>query len=282
MTRTTEAELTQVTAPDGTSIAVFVSGEGRPLVLVSGTSSDHTTWRLVGPLLARHARVHAVDRRGRGGSGDRAGYSIDQEYADVAAVIDAAAEAARSTVDLFGHSYGGNVAFGAAALTANVGRLILYEGWPVPNVAHRTVPPALLEHLDDLLAQGRNADLLDTFFRRVVMTTDDEVDQIRAAPTWPARMAAAHTVPRELRAFAGCGFHPAQVARIGVPVLLLVGECSPDEIRADPDIVAAALPDARIGVLEGQAHVAHLTAPELLAQHILDFLVSRPTSQEQE
>jgi pimeloyl-ACP methyl ester carboxylesterase len=272
MTQTTEARLTQVTAPDGTGIAVFVSGEGRPLVLVPGTSSDHTSWRMVAPLLARQMRVHAVDRRGRGHSGDGADYSIDHEYADVAAVVDSAAEAAGSTVDLFGHSYGGNIAFGAATLTANVGRLILYEGWPVPNPAHRTVPPELLEHLDELLARGRTEELLETFFRQVVMMSDEEVDQIRAAPSWAARVAAAYTVPRELRAFAGCGFRPEVAARIGVPVLLLVGETSPDEVRADPEIVATALPDARIDVLEGQAHVAHLTAPELMAERMLTFL----------
>jgi len=282
MTQTTEAPPALVAAPDGTMIAAFVSGEGRPLVLVPGSSSDHTTWRLVSPLLTGHVRVHAVDRRGRGASGDRPDYSIDQEYADVAAVVDAAAAAAGSTVDLLGHSYGGNVAFGAATLTTNVGRLILYEGWPVPNIAHRTVPPGLLEHLDDLLAQGRNEDLLETFFRRVVMMSDGEVDQIRSAPTWPARVAAAQTVPRELRAFAECAFDPAVAARIGVPVLLLVGEASPDAIRADPEIVAAALPDARIGVLEGQTHVAHLTAPALVAERILAFLDAGQAPGEQE
>ena len=70
MTTTAEARLLHVTSRDGTRIAVFVSGEGRPLVLVPGTTSDHTTWRLVLPHLEPHVCVHAVDRRGRGSSGD--------------------------------------------------------------------------------------------------------------------------------------------------------------------------------------------------------------------
>jgi pimeloyl-ACP methyl ester carboxylesterase len=57
-----------------------------------------------------------------------------------------------------------------------------------------------------------------------------------------------------------------------VPVLLVVGGASPDEIRADPEIVAAAFPDARIGVLDGQAHIAHLTDPQAFAKQILSFL----------
>ena len=53
MTETAPAVQTQVTSTDGTSIAVFVTGSGRPLVLVPGTTADHTTWRLAAPLLAR-------------------------------------------------------------------------------------------------------------------------------------------------------------------------------------------------------------------------------------
>ncbi|MGE5719226.1 MAG: alpha/beta fold hydrolase [Nocardioidaceae bacterium] len=95
---------------------------------------------------------------------------------------------------------------------------------------------------------------------------------LEAAPTWPARVAAAPTVPRELAAFARQAFDPGWAARISVPVLLLVGGASPDEVRADPDVVAAALPDARIRVLEGQTHMAHLTSPETFAVELLGFL----------
>ena len=70
MPTTAKATLTHVASPDGTMIAVFISGEGRPLIAVPGTTSDHTTWRLVLPLLEPHMAVHAVDRRGRGASGD--------------------------------------------------------------------------------------------------------------------------------------------------------------------------------------------------------------------
>jgi pimeloyl-ACP methyl ester carboxylesterase len=79
-------------------------------------------------------------------------------------------------------------------------------------------------------------------------------------------------VPRELRAFSGQASDPAWAAKIAMPVLLLVGADSPAEIAADPEIVAAALPDARIRVLEGQMHLAHLIDPETFAQHVLSFL----------
>ena len=272
MTQTATPTMTQVRSPDGTRIAVFVSGRGRPLVVVPGTTSDHTSWRLLAPLLASRLAVHAVDRRGRGASGDSAGYTLDLECADIAAVVDAAAETWGGPVDLLGHSYGGNVAFGAALRTRNIRRLTLYEGWPVPNLADRTVAPAVTEMLDRLLAQGRPAQMLETFYGDVVHMSVSEIAAIKESAAWPARVAAAPTVPRELRAFSEQAFDPALAARITAPVMLLVGGDSPSDIQADPELVAAALPDARIVVLPGQTHIAHLTDPEGFAVALLAFL----------
>ena len=78
MTETAEATLTRVASPDGTEIAVFVSGRGRPLVVVHGTTSDHTTWRLMLSLFERHVAVHAVDRRGRGDQHRAVGLASDR------------------------------------------------------------------------------------------------------------------------------------------------------------------------------------------------------------
>lgn len=272
MTGTAEATSSHVQSVDGTRIAVHISGEGRPLVVVHGTTSDHTTWRLVLPFLEPHVEVHAVDRRGRGHSGDSEDYDLGKECEDVAAVVEAAAAASGSPVDLLGHSYGGNIAFRTAARTANIHKLVLYEGWPAPNVAHRLVRPSLLAHLEMLLADDRPEEMLVTFYRDIVLMSDEELTTLQASPTWPARVAAAGTVPRELRAFGEHAFDPATAARIDVPVLLLVGENSPDEIKADPETVAAALPDARVRVLAGQAHLAHLTAPEIFADEVWSFL----------
>ena len=40
------------------------------------------------PELERHFTVYAVDRRGRGGSGDAPTYAVEREFEDVAAVVD--------------------------------------------------------------------------------------------------------------------------------------------------------------------------------------------------
>ena len=116
---------------------------GPPLVLVHGATADHTAFRVVGPMLATTFTVHAIDRRGRGASGDTAPYSIEREFEDVAAVADAlAAEDRASPVDVVGHSYGGRCALGAALLTDAIRRVVSYEGAPTPAGHRATTRPA--------------------------------------------------------------------------------------------------------------------------------------------
>ena len=56
---------------DGNPIAYQHSGNGPPLVLVHGTTADHTRWQLVLAALEQHFTVYAMDRRGPGESGDK-------------------------------------------------------------------------------------------------------------------------------------------------------------------------------------------------------------------
>src|SRR5215207_530479 len=128
-----------VTSKDGTTIAYWRSGEGPPLVLVHGTTADHSRWTPVMTAFERRFTVCAIDRRGRGGSGDPDDYAIGREFEDVAAVVDSLGEPA----NLLGHSYGALCALEAALLTRNVRKLVLYE--PGIHVAGAEIyPPGLL------------------------------------------------------------------------------------------------------------------------------------------
>jgi pimeloyl-ACP methyl ester carboxylesterase len=262
----------RVVSRDGTQIAYWTSGVGSPLVLVHGTTADHSRWRPLLPYLEAHATVHAMDRRGRGASGDAPDYEVTREFEDVAAVVDVVAEATGSPVDMLGHSFGGLCAFGAATLTANIRRLVLYEGWPSPNPDRLALPPGVRERLDALLAAGNREAVLATFFREVVGMPEAELSVYRALPAWQARIAAAHTITRESRAEQAARFDPEQAARITVPTLLLAGGDSPEFLKAGIDTLAAALPDARIVVIEGQQHIAIDLVPAVFADHVLAFL----------
>ena len=267
-----ETEPARARSTDGTEIAYWTTGSGPPLVLVHGVTADHTRWRPLLPHIEPHATVHALDRRGRGASGDAPDYRLAREFEDVAAVVDAVAEAAGGPVDLYGHSFGGLCAFGAATLTGNVRRLVLYEGWPAVDPAAHDLPPHVAERLDAQLAAGDREGALVTVFRELVGMPDDELAPFRAQPSWQARLAAVHTISRELRAIHEAPFDPARARRITAPTLLVTGSDSSDPARADLDVVAAALANAQVAGLEGQGHVADVLAPDVFAPPVVAFL----------
>ncbi|MFO7525045.1 MAG: alpha/beta fold hydrolase, partial [Ignavibacteriaceae bacterium] len=90
----------KVISNDGTEISYVKKGNGHALILVHGTTADHTRWLPIFPYFENHFTLYAMDRRGRGGSGDSPVYSIMKEAEDIAAV----AESVEGPVFLLGHS----------------------------------------------------------------------------------------------------------------------------------------------------------------------------------
>jgi len=241
-------------------------------VLVHGTTGDHTTFRVLGPILAGRFTVHSIDRRGRGASGDRLPYSIVREFEDVAAVVDAIAAESGGPVDVFGHSFGGRCGLGAALLTPNLRRLVVYEGAPPPP-GMPFERSDLVSRLETLLAAGRRRELVLTFLAEVVGLGPDELAAFEASPVWEARLAAADTIPRELAAAAEAPEAGLDaLGRVAIPVLLVVGGDSRPVFRAGTDALAARLPDARVVVIPGQRHAAHHDAADRLAEEVVRFL----------
>ena len=148
-------------------------------------------------------------------------YSIELEFDDVAAVIDGIG----GDVDVLGHSYGAVCALEATLRTPRVRRLVLYEP-PLP-VGIEIYPPGLIERLDQLLAAGDRDGVVATFFREVVRMPEAELDIVRADPSWEARVAAAHTIPRELRIADAYDPDFERFATVRVPTLLLLGGDKP-------------------------------------------------------
>lgn len=252
-----------VPSSDGTPISYRRSGEGPPLVLVHGTAGAHWSFRFLVPTLVDRFTVYAIDRRGRGDSGDRADYVIEHEFEDVAAVVDSVAEPA----SLFGHSYGATVALGAAAVARNLRKLVLYE--PAPGISG--VSGEDIARIDALVARDERDEALVHALRSFGLTAE-ELEQMRGSPTWAARVAAAHTVTREVRAEEAYHVDSERFGALAVPVLLLLGEESPGWAREGTERIREALPDARVAILPGQGHAAIMTAPELVAGEVVRFL----------
>jgi pimeloyl-ACP methyl ester carboxylesterase len=256
-----------VTSLDGIPIAYWRSGEGPPLVLVHAVAADHSRWKPVLPAFEERFTVYAIDRRGRGGSGDADGYAKEREFEDIAAVVDSIGKPA----NLLGHSHGALCALEAALLTRNVRKLVLYEP-PMNVTAEGIYPPGVLDRLEAMLDADDRDGVVATTVREVAGASPEALEYMRSLPTWRARVAAAHTIPRELRADEAYRFDPERFGDFRVPTLLLSGGDSPAYFKAADKAVDEALPNSRIVVMPNQGHVAMDTGTELFTTEVLRFL----------
>ena len=267
-----EAERRQaeaITAKGGVLVTYWRSGEGPPLVLVHGTAADHSRWGPVLPAFEERFTVYAVDRRGRGGSGDSDGYAVEREFEDVAAVVSSLEE----PVNLLGHSYGALCALEAGLLTRNIRKLVLYD--PGIEVAGEEIyAHEVIERLVALLRVGNRDGVVETTMREVAGLPPEAVEYMRSQPAWQARVDAAHTIPRELRAVKTHRFDPERFKDLGVPTLLLSGGDSPTALRKAAGAVDEALPDSRLVVMPGQGHAAMDTGTDLFTSEVLRFLTA--------
>ena len=243
------------------------SGSGAPLVLVHGTGGFSTRWKPILPALEKYFTVYAVDRRGRGESGDGSNYAIEREFDDVAAVVDPIGNG----VDLLGHSFGAVCALETGLRTSHLRKLILYEP-PLALVGLSIYLEGIVDRLRAQLDSGDRRGVLTTFFHEVVRMPAHEFELFQLSPAFPARIAAAHTLPRELRVHEAYQFKPERFKTLNVPTLLLLGGDSPSFSKAAIEAVNGALPNSRIVVLPGQQHIAMDTAPDLFVREVLAFL----------
>jgi pimeloyl-ACP methyl ester carboxylesterase len=207
----------------------------------------------------------AIDRRGRGDSGDGdSDYSVEHEFADVAAGV---ADAGQGAV-LFGHSYGGLVAAGAAARLPGLDKLVLYE----PPMGGVLADEGWIERFETRLEGGDRPDAVRGFLRDVGGYSEAEIDDMQHTLAWPRRLGIAPTVPRELRTEAALAFESLDPGRVASSCLRFVGSESPAWARRSTEAYAAALADVRVKVLEGHGHGANVTAPKLIATELIDFV----------
>jgi pimeloyl-ACP methyl ester carboxylesterase len=102
--------------------------------------------------------------------------------------------------------------------------------------------------------------------------TEHQIAERRAAPNWPQRVATAPTIPREARIEDSWDWQSEDFTAITVPTLLLTGSETPPEIAEVTSQAAEAIPGARVHVLVGHGHVAHVSEPGVVAQVLRAWL----------
>lgn len=259
-----------VTSDDGVPIAIWASGAGPPVLLVHGTTSDHSTFDELVPHLEDKRRVYRYDRRGRGLSGDgppQEQYSLELEFADAAAVAGHVVAAAGGPVDVLSHSFGAYVALGAAAGLSSVAAVVAYS----PGFGAE-YPPGALDRIGTAIRDSDPDAALRLVFREIIGMPADDIQVLADSPVWQVRVAAAWSVVRECQADeAFLRVSGPLLARISQPVLVLSGERNVPAKRELAAALARLIPGAGLDDLPAEGHAAHHTSPAALAARCLRF-----------
>jgi pimeloyl-ACP methyl ester carboxylesterase len=251
---------------DGTHIGFRKLGKGSAIVFVHGSVSTHTDWMPVARLLARRFTCFAMDRRGRAKSGvGVAAYSIEREYEDIAAVLDAAGPGAM----LAAHSYGAVCALGLA-MRRPVPRLVLYEP-PLP--VGGLIAGEYLRPYASAIAEGDLDKALELGLAVFPRMPQADIEALRTSKAWPRLRVLAKSWIRELEAMDAVSPDVEQYRALSCPSMLLMGSLSPEHPMLDASrALASALPCVRMEWLPGQGHGAMRGAPETVARLIGEFL----------
>jgi pimeloyl-ACP methyl ester carboxylesterase len=254
-----------VRSADGASIGFLQLGSGPAVVFAHGSLSTGESWLQVAAAMAGKFNCCLLDRRGRGLSGDAGDYSIEKEVEDIQAVLDAAGPGS----SLLGHSYGAVCAL-EAALRVRIDRLVLYEP-PLP--VDGPLVGSALEPYRKAIANNQLDEALMIGLTQFVRMNPTDIAGFRASPGWKALAALTPGWTRELIALDQLDSNLERYRQVEAPTLLLLGaNTQPHHRRASAEL-AKVLPNSITVQLEGQGHTANLTAPDVVAREMSDFLL---------
>jgi 2-succinyl-6-hydroxy-2,4-cyclohexadiene-1-carboxylate synthase len=238
-------------------------GMAPTVLLLHGFTNTGASWDPVVAALGERYRALAPDIRGHGSASETRPVTLDAVIADLAAL-------APHRFTVAGYSQGGRIALHAAlALPERVERMVLIGASPgIADPAERAARRAA----DEALAGEIERAGIDEFATRWAATPvlAGQSPEISAAAhadrlrSTPAGVAAA------LRGL-GTGALPplwGRLEQLSMPVTLIVGERDA-KFRAIGERMAAAIERARLIVVRGVGHAAHLEAPEAVAAEIL-------------
>ena len=251
----------------GVRISYDVVGEGRPLMLLHGLWCDRSWWTEPGyvDVLRSDHRLVNVDIRGHGTSDkphDPAAYSGDTLVGDVLAVADAEG---LDRFAIWGHSYGGWIAWmTAAAAPERVPAIVTTGEWDPRPVSDWSG----MEEFNDALRRGGTRALVELF--KVI----DGGDHDREFPFW-ARAVTLRSDPEALLAAGAPALVPEgildkELRSFPVPALLIAGELDDvDDVAAK---VASLIPHGESLRLPGLGHGGSCIASALTMPTARAFL----------
>lgn len=250
----------------GRRMSAWIAGEGQPLILFHSLLADRTSFdRVAGPLAAKH-QVVALDLPGFGGS-DPAEGGLDAVAARVAEAVGLLE--LKQTPIFLGNGYGGFVALLAAIRNPGIAaRLVLADCGACFSEAGR----AAFRTMSMVANEKGLAAISDIAMRRLFAPEYQASHPDLIAERRQRFLAVAPEIfHHACAALAALDLRP-ELGAVQVPVLVLAGELDEATPPAMAHELSQNLPDARLTILPGCAHVPQLQEPELFLSAIEEFL----------
>jgi 3-oxoadipate enol-lactonase len=251
---------------DGGTVAARTGGAGAPMVLFHSLLADDTSFdRIAAPLAAAHKLI-ILNLPGFGAS-DRVDGGLEAVADRVAATI-VAMNLGQPPIFL-GNGYGGFVALMTAIRHPGIAsRLVLADCGAAFSEPGRAAFRGMSAGAKEKGLAGISDVAMRRLFAPSYQAAHPELIEERRArfvavdpETFHAACAALSTLDVRDR-----------LAQVMVPVLVLVGEHDEATPPAMSKELAAGLPDARLVVLAGCAHVPQLQEPEMFLDAIREFV----------
>ncbi len=261
---------------DGTEIAGRVLGQGPPLVLVHGGLGDDSTWESLLPYLTDNYTCYVMSLRGRGLSGEPSepDYPIERLVEDIVAF----AESVGEPVYLMGFSLGGTLAIPAAAQSASIRAVAIYEG-PVFDVIgdeHAVRFAESAENAFAAAADGRMADAARSIIEPVA--NDDELNELSEMGIFDVWAVNVPITIREMQQAPDPELggptptQPSILEHIGVPVLYLhASETPTDWYVESAQYLGEHIDNMTVVEIEDVGHFAPHLQPEVVADELIRF-----------
>ncbi|MCE1243587.1 alpha/beta fold hydrolase [Oryzomicrobium sp.] len=260
---------------NGIKLAYDHRGDGPPVVFLHSLGADHTIWApQIEMLRATHTCV-AVDLRGHGGSEAPPGpYTLECLADDVAALMHALFIPSATIV---GISLGGMVAMTLALRhPAKAARLVLADTTAAYPDEAQAAWPARIRQVEEGGVAPLVAATLERWFTAEVRQERpalvERVGSIIAATPVAGYAGCCHAI-------AGMAAEPTLKGRLPLircPALVVVGDRDAGTPPAMAEAIAAAIPVARLEVIEGAAHLSNLCRPDHFTQLLHAFLAEPP------
>jgi pimeloyl-ACP methyl ester carboxylesterase len=122
------------------------------------------------------------------------------------------------------------------------------------------------------IADKKFDEALTILARDLIQLKAEEITRLRATPIWNKWGALIPAISRQSKAIFELDRDLERYRRLSIPTLLLVGTATAAHHKAASAALAHVLPNVRTVYLEGEGHVACLTAPDLIAKAVSEFL----------